>query len=133
VIEPMMNDPLVEFVGEISDAEKPDFLGHAAALLFPIDWPEPFGLVMIEAMACGTPVIAWGNGSVFEVVDEGQTGFIVHDLEAAATAVGMAASLSRNRVREIFERRFSARVMALDYVDLFRRKILQAKPIRVVA
>ncbi|TLX53892.1 glycosyltransferase family 4 protein [Stutzerimonas nosocomialis] len=119
VIRPLLDDPLVEFVGEISDAQKSEFLGNARALLFPIDWPEPFGLVMIEAMACGTPVIAWRCGSVPEVIDDGVTGFIVDDEVAAADAVHWVGTLSRRRVREVFEQRFSAHAMAQRYLEQY--------------
>src|SRR6185312_9675604 len=112
VIQPLLADPSIEFVGEIGDAEKSAFLGNAAALLFPIDWPEPFGLVMIEAMACGTPVIAWRCGAVPEIIDDGVTGFIVASERAAATAVYRAASLDRSVIRKVFERRFTSAVMA---------------------
>src|SRR5690606_8184666 len=118
-IEPLLDDPLVEFVGEIGDAEKARFLGDAVALLFPIDWPEPFGLVMIEAMACGTPVVAWNCGSVPEVVDDGVTGRIVDDLPAAAAAVREVAGYDRRRIRATFERRFSAMAMARRYEALY--------------
>jgi glycosyltransferase involved in cell wall biosynthesis len=118
-IEPLLDDPLVEFVGEIGDADKGRFLGDAVALLFPIDWPEPFGLVMIEAMACGTPVVAWRCGSVPEVVDDGITGRIVSDLEAATAAVREVAGYDRHRIRATFERRFSATAMARGYEALY--------------
>jgi len=118
-IEPLLADPLVEFVGEIGDGEKAAFLGNALALLFPIDWPEPFGLVMIEAMACGTPVVAWNRGSVPEIVEHGVTGFIVDDLHEAATAVQQVTSLERSRVRAVFEDRFSATAMARAYVRIY--------------
>jgi glycosyltransferase involved in cell wall biosynthesis len=121
VIEPLLLDHSVEFVGEIDDAEKPRFLGNAAALLFPIDWPEPFGLVMIEAMACGTPVVAWRCGAVPEIVDEGVTGFVVSSEEEAAAAVARAAALNRRVIREVFERRFAASVMAERYLGVYRR------------
>jgi glycosyltransferase involved in cell wall biosynthesis len=121
VIAPLLGDPSVEFVGEISDAEKPCFLGNAAALLFPIDWPEPFGLVMIEAMACGTPVVAWRRGSVPEIIEEGVTGFVVSSEEEAIAAVARASTLDRNVIRRVFERRFSASVMAERYLDVYRR------------
>jgi glycosyltransferase involved in cell wall biosynthesis len=111
----------VEFVGEIGDAQKSEFLGNAVALLFPIDWPEPFGLVMIEAMACGTPVVAWRCGSVPEVVDDGVTGVIVGSEEEAVAAVGCAAGLDRGRIRRAFERCLSSAVMARNYVDLYAR------------
>jgi glycosyltransferase involved in cell wall biosynthesis len=120
-IEPLLSQRHVEFVGEISEAQKAEFLGNAMALLFPIDWPEPFGLVMIEAMACGTPVIAWPCGSVPEVIDDGVTGRIVDSEEAAATVVEEVARMDRRRVRSIFERRFSAEVMAQRYTDLYLR------------
>jgi glycosyltransferase involved in cell wall biosynthesis len=122
----------VEFVGEINDAQKPDFLSGAHALLFPIDWPEPFGLVMIEAMACGTPVIAFPFGSVPEVIDHGVTGFIVPDEASAVSAIGNLGRLDRRQVRRQFERRFTARRMAEDYVSVYqelcvgRRSMLRA-------
>ena len=111
----------VRHIGEIDDAEKPAFLGNARALLFPIDWAEPFGLAMIEAMACGTPVIAWNNGAVSEIVDHGITGFIVDSIEGAVDAVARAPRLDRARIRRIFETRFSAARMARDYVTIYRR------------
>ena len=121
VIEPLLDGPLVEFVGEIGEAEKEEFLGNALALLFPIDWPEPFGLVMIEAMACGTPVIAFPGGSVVEIVEPGRNGFIVPDVDAAVTAVDKAGDLDRSLCRELFEARFSAQRMARDYLELYER------------
>ena len=120
-IRPLLDDPLIEYIGEIDDRHKAEFLGNAIALLFPIDWPEPFGLVMIEAMACGTPVIAWPCGSVPEVIENGVTGHIVDSEEAAVAAVGEVARIDRRRVRSIFERRFSAEVMAQHYTDLYLR------------
>jgi len=120
-IEPLLDDPLVDFIGEIDDARKNDFLAGASALLFPIDWPEPFGLVMIEAMACGTPVIAWGEGSVPEVVDHGVSGLIVSSLEEAVQAVAQIGRLHRGAVRESFEMRFTATRMAADYIETFER------------
>jgi glycosyltransferase involved in cell wall biosynthesis len=116
VIRPQLDHPLVEFIGEIGDHEKRDFLGHAIALLFPIDWPEPFGLVMIEAMKEGTPTIAWRRGSVPEVMDEGVTGFVVDSIQEAVVAVGMAVDLDRKAVRRRFEERFTASRMASNYV-----------------
>ena len=127
-IVPLLEHPLVEYVGEISDEQKSGFLGDARALLFPIDWPEPFGLVMIEAMACGTPVIAFDHGSVPEVVDDGVTGFIVRDLPSAVEAAARADDLSRGRIRETFERRFSAMRMAEDYVGLYRHVMASSAP-----
>ena len=112
-----------EFIGEIGDDEKSAFLGHAAALILPIEWPEPFGLVMIEAMACGTPVIAWNRGSVPEVVDHGVTGFIVNSDKEAMQAIKRLPMLERARVRRVFERRFSATTMAREYLALYRRLI----------
>jgi glycosyltransferase involved in cell wall biosynthesis len=120
-IEPLLDDPLVEFVGEIGDAEKPAFLGNARALLFPIDWPEPFGLVMIEAMAAGTPVIAWRSGSTAEVIEHGRSGFLVDSLEQAEAAALAASTLDRAEVRAAFEQRFTADRMARDYVGIYRR------------
>jgi glycosyltransferase involved in cell wall biosynthesis len=119
-IAPLFDHPLVEFVGEIRDDEKQTFLGGADALLFPIDWPEPFGLVMIEAMACGTPVIAFDHGSVREVLEDGVTGYIVNDVPAAIDAARRAPALDRRRIRQTFEQSFSARRMARDYVRLYR-------------
>jgi glycosyltransferase involved in cell wall biosynthesis len=124
-IEPLLEHPLIEFVGEIGDAEKDEFLGNASMLLFPIDWPEPFGLVMIEAMACGTPVIAYSNGSVPEVMEHRRTGFIVDTLEEAIEAVRRVPELSRQRCREIFEERFTAERMAREYVRVYERLIHQ--------
>ena len=125
VIEPLLEHPLIEFVGEIGDAEKDDFLGNASMLLFPIDWPEPFGLVMIEAMACGTPIVAYSNGAVPEVMEEGRTGFIVDQMEEAVEAVRHVPQLSRQRCREIFEERFTAERMARNYLDVYERLIHQ--------
>ena len=123
VIEPLLNDPRVEWVGEITDHQKNEFLGNASALVFPIDWPEPFGLVMIEAMACGTPVIAYDSGSVPEVMEDGVTGFIVGEIDEAAEAVGRAGDLSRARCREAFEKRFTDERMANDYVNVYERML----------
>src|SRR5258708_26602350 len=120
-IEPLLTQSHVEWVGEISDQQKNEFLGNAYALLFPIDWPEPFGLVMIEAMACGTPIIAYDRGSVPEVMENGVTGFIVSEVEQAVEAVGRVGDLSRARCREVFEKRFTASRMASDYVNAFIR------------
>jgi glycosyltransferase involved in cell wall biosynthesis len=119
-IEPLFSNPLVEYIGEISEREKSEFLGNAYALLFPIDWPEPFGLVMIEAIACGTPIIAYRMGSVPEIIDEGITGYIVDNVDDAVAAVQRAASLNRRICRRVFEERFSARRMCLDYLELYK-------------
>ena len=132
-IEPLLADPLVEYLGEIGDEEKSDFLGNARALLFPIDWPEPFGLVMIEAMACGTPVIAWRRGSVPEVVDDGVSGFLVEDLDEAVAATAKVEALDRRRVRACFEQRFTAEVMAGNYLKLYWRLNRDALAKRVPA
>jgi glycosyltransferase involved in cell wall biosynthesis len=122
-IEPLLDADHVNFIGEIGPEEKNEFLGQARALLFPIDWSEPFGLVMIEAMACATPVIAYRSGSVPEVIAEGVSGFVVDDIESATTAVGRLAELDRRAVRADFENRFSAERMAHDYVDVYERLI----------
>ena len=127
VVEPLLRDPYIEFLGEIGEGEKEEFLGSACALLFPIDWPEPFGLVMIEAMACGTPVIAYDRGSVAEIIEEGRTGFIVETLEGALSAARRIPALSRERVREVFDQRFTAARMASDYLDVYERVIEHAK------
>ncbi|MGI9437509.1 MAG: glycosyltransferase family 4 protein [Geminicoccaceae bacterium] len=130
-IVPRLDDPLVEFLGEIDDTAKQELLGHARALLFPIDWPEPFGLAMIEAMACGTPVIAYPNGSVPEVVDDGVTGLIVAGIDQAATAVREISRLDRLEIRQQFERRFSAAVMANGYAQIYRALLRRNAPLKV--
>ena len=127
-IKPLISLPFVEYIGEIADAQKSEFLSGAIALLTPIDWPEPFGLVMIEAMACGTPVIAFNRGSVPEVVDEGVTGFVVEDETSAVAAVSQLPNLSREGVRRRFEERFTARRMATDYLAVYRELAEQASP-----
>ncbi len=132
VIKPMLDGPGVELIGEINEAQKPDFLSGAIALLMPIDWPEPFGLVMIEAMACGTPVIAVNRGSVPEVIDDGISGFIVEDETGAIGAVERLGELDRKRVRAQFERRFTAKRMALDYLALYRAIAEPRQRLRVV-
>ncbi|HET8586113.1 MAG TPA: glycosyltransferase family 4 protein [Casimicrobiaceae bacterium] len=132
VIEPLLDDPFVDYIGEIGEDDKAEFLGHAKALLFPIDWPEPFGLVMIEAMACGTPVIAYSSGSVPEVMEQGRTGFIVSNLADAVQAVRRLPELSRARCREVFEERFTAERMARDYVDVYER-LLERPPLKLAA
>jgi len=127
-IEPLLAQPHVEFIGEINDTQKNAFLGNAAGLLFPINWCEPFGLAMIEAMACGTPVIAMRNGSVPEVIDDGLTGIIVDSEDEAVRAVKTLAGMSRIAVRQRFEERFTARRMAEDYVSLYQRLIARRQP-----
>jgi glycosyltransferase involved in cell wall biosynthesis len=122
-IAPLLRQPHVDFVGEIGEEDKREFLGRASALLFPIDWPEPFGLVMIESFACGTPVVAFRRGSVPEVVDEGVTGFVVDGIEEAVSAVRRVGDLSRAACRERFEQRFSVERMAADYVDVYRELV----------
>jgi glycosyltransferase involved in cell wall biosynthesis len=129
VIRPLMDHPLVEYIGEIGDHEKSDFLSGALGLLLPLDWPEPFGLVMIEAMACGTPVIAYNRGSVPEIIDEGLTGFIVEDeISAVAVVKRHLADLNRDGIRKQFEKRFTARRMALDYLAAYRNLTEAAEP-----
>ena len=126
-IHPMIEEhPDIEFLGEIGESDKADFLGRAVALLFPIDWPEPFGLVMIEAMACGTPVIAYRRGSVAEVIQDNVSGFLVETIEEAVAAVRRVALLDRGRVRAEFERRFTAERMARDYLDIYQ-ELLSAR------
>ena len=119
-IAPRIEPPHVEFIGEVDEQQKPGFLGNARALLFPIDWPEPFGLAMVEAMSCGTPVIAWANGSVPEIVEPGVTGIIVDSIDAAVAAVREVGRLDRAKVRARFEARFSAARMARDYLSVYR-------------
>jgi glycosyltransferase involved in cell wall biosynthesis len=124
-IEPLLQESrsFVEFVGEVGGREKDEFLGNAYAMLFPIDWQEPFGLVMIESLACGTPVIAWRNGSVPEIIQDGVTGFVVDSVEEAVDAVGRVAWLDRPVCRKTFEERFDASRMARDYVNAYRRLV----------
>jgi glycosyltransferase involved in cell wall biosynthesis len=126
VIQPLLPQADIEFIGEIGEREKNEFLGNALALLFPIDWPEPFGLVMIEALACGTPVIARSRGSVPEIIEHGTTGFIFDDSEGAIQAIQNVSKLSRKRCREAFESRFSATRMASDYLAVYSR-LVQAR------
>jgi len=130
----MLDDPLVDFIGEVGDAEKSALIGQATALLFPIDWPEPFGLVLIEAMACGTPVIAFNRGSVPEVITDGVTGFIVEDEAGAIGAVDRLSHLSRTGIRRHFEQHFTAKRMALDYLAVYRELMGATAPrLRVVS
>jgi glycosyltransferase involved in cell wall biosynthesis len=119
-IAPLLSDPGVEFIGEINERSKTEFLGEAQALLFPIDWPEPFGLVMIEAMACGTPVLGFRRGSVSEIIDQGVTGAIVDTMDEAVRMLPQVLALDRQAVRRRFEQRSSAARMATDYIALYR-------------
>jgi glycosyltransferase involved in cell wall biosynthesis len=120
VVRPLLSHPLVEYVGEVSEKDKGDFIGGARALLFPIDWPEPFGLVMIEALACGTPVLSYAGGSVPEVLEHGVTGYIVSDRQQAIAAARRIDRIDRRRCRQAFEDRFTARVMAERYLEVYR-------------
>jgi glycosyltransferase involved in cell wall biosynthesis len=129
IIDPQIkSNPLVEYIGEIGDHEKSDFLSGAIGLLLPIDWPEPFGLVMIEAMACGTPVIAYNRGSVAEIIDHGLTGFVVDGETSAVAAVDRLSRLNRHAIRQQFEKRFTARRMALDYLATYRSLMQEREP-----
>ena len=120
---PQLDHPLIEWVGELGGTEKEEFLRHAHALLFPIQWPEPFGLVQIEAMACGTPVVAYRNGSVPEVVRHGVSGFIVDDIDSAVDAVRQVDQLSRREVRAYFDERYTADRMVDDYLSVYERLV----------
>jgi glycosyltransferase involved in cell wall biosynthesis len=131
VVLPLLG-PGVEFIGEINEEQKTAFLGEALALLFPIDWPEPFGLTMIEAMACGTPVLAFRHGSVPEIIDEGITGFIIDGMEAAASTLPQVIALDRRKVRARFEERFSAARMALDYARLYESMVSPTPIVSIV-
>ena len=126
-IEPLLDGPGVEFIGEINEHQKTQFLGEAQALLFPVDWPEPFGLSMIEAMACGTPVLAFRCGSVPEIIEDGLTGAIVETMEEAIAALPRVIALDRKKVRQRFEQRFSATRMAKDYVGVYRSLLASSK------
>lgn len=126
-IEPLLDSSHIQYVGEIGEAEKDNFLGNAYALLFPIDWPEPFGLVMIEAMACGTPIIAHLQGSVPEVMDQGVTGYIVKNTREAIDAVKNIDKISRRKCRQIFEEKFTARIMAENYIKIYNKLIARGE------
>ena len=132
-IEPLLPGSGAEFVGEIGDSEKERFLGEAYALLFPVDWPEPFGIVMIEAMACGTPVVAYRQGSVPEIIRDGETGFVVDSLDDAVAAIGRISEVRRARCRQVFEERFSARRMARDYLRLYTELASSEGNLRIAA
>jgi glycosyltransferase involved in cell wall biosynthesis len=129
-IRPLLDDPLVTYEGELGHEGKDDFLGNATALLFPIDWPEPFGLVMIEALACGTPVVAIRGGSVDEIIEDGITGFVVETLEDAIASAQRAHTLDRRACRASFERRFTASRMAADYLELYRVAANATRPLQ---
>ena len=132
VIKPELDHPLVEFVGEIGYPDKNDFLGDAIAMLFPINWSEPFGLVMMESIACGTPVIAYARGSVPEIIEDGVSGFMVHNVEQAVKAVKRISQIDRRRCRRRFEERFTATRMGNDYLTLYERLVNgQSEPIKV--
>jgi glycosyltransferase involved in cell wall biosynthesis len=129
-VKHLFDNPLVEYLGELGDADKSAFLGNARALLFPIDWPEPFGLVMIEAMACGTPVVAFRAGSVTEVIDENVTGVVVDDMEGAVAAACRIGQLDRRACRRMFELRFGVERMARDYLAIYSRLMTGDGPVR---
>jgi glycosyltransferase involved in cell wall biosynthesis len=134
LVRPVLDrSPHVEFIGEIGDSEKSEFLGRAKALLFPISWPEPFGLVMIESMACGTPVIAFNCGSVPEIMEHGLTGFVVADVDGAVAATGRLDRLFRPTIRSRFEERFSARAMAREYVRIYQELAASDEAVAVAA
>jgi len=122
-IKPLLDNPLVDFIGEVSELEKNDFLGKARALLLPVDWPEPFGLVMIEAMACGTPTVAFRRGAVPEIIDEGVSGFVCTGVDDSIAALSCLGAVSRKRCRQAFEERFTVARMINDYVDLYEQVI----------
>jgi glycosyltransferase involved in cell wall biosynthesis len=130
-IKPLLGGHDIEFIGEISDREKSAFLGEAAALLFPIDWPEPFGMVLIEAMACGTPVLAFDRGAVREIIDEGVTGYVVDTVESAVKVLPKLLELDRRRIRDCFDERFTANRMAKSYLSLYARAFAAGRtPVR---
>jgi len=126
-VKPLLEHPLIEYIGEVNEQQKNELLGDALGLLFPIAWPEPFGLVMIEAMACGTPVIAYPQGAVPEVMEDGLTGYIVQDEAAAVAAIKILPNISRSYCRSYFERRFSARAMAKHYMAIYERQIVHGR------
>ena len=127
-IEPLLDHPLVEFLGEITDAEKCDFLGEAAAVLCTYDWPEPFGIVLIEALACGTPVFAYRRGSIPEIIEDGVTGFICENLDEMVAAIDRLPLIQRQHCRDSFEARFTVQRMVQDYLALYERMAAAARP-----
>ena len=132
-IAPLLDQPGIEYIGEINERSKSEFLGEAQALLFPVDWPEPFGLAMIEAMACGTPVVAFRRGSVEEIVEPGITGAIVNNVDEAVRTLPRVLALNRRRIRRRFEQRFTATRMAKDYLAVYRSLLERAAPVEHVA
>jgi glycosyltransferase involved in cell wall biosynthesis len=122
-IEPLLSDPLIEYLGEITDAEKHEFLGHAMALVCPYDWPEPFGLVLIEALACGTPVLAYRRGSIPEIIEDRATGFVCEGLDEMTAAIQRIPEIDRRRCRWTFEQRFSVERMAQDYLQVYEQAL----------
>jgi glycosyltransferase involved in cell wall biosynthesis len=137
VIQPLLSDPLIEYVGEVSDAEKNELIGNAYALLAPFDWPEPFGLVFIEALACGTPILALRRGSVPELIDNGQTGFICDNADQMVKAVPRISTLNRSHCRHAFERRFMVERMVQDYLSAYEALVnsqdeMSASPVTAI-
>jgi glycosyltransferase involved in cell wall biosynthesis len=125
-IEPLLSDPLIDYIGEITDAEKDEFLGNAIALICPYDWPEPFGLVLIEALACGTPVLAYRRGSIPEIIEDEVTGFVCEGLDDMTAAFQRIAEIDRRRCRWTFEQRFTVERMAQDYLRVYERALEKA-------
>jgi len=130
-IRPLLNQPHVEYLGEVGEDKKNELLGNAKVMLFPIAWPEPFGIVMIESLACGTPVIAFNNGSVPEIISDGETGFVVSSIDEAVEAVGKIETLDRKSCRKAFIERFESKRMAMDYLHVYRMLIEENKQIRL--
>jgi glycosyltransferase involved in cell wall biosynthesis len=126
VVEPLLDHPLIEFIGEITDAEKSDFIGNAIGLVCPYDWPEPFGLVLIESLACGTPVLAYRRGSIPELIEHGVTGFISEHVGEMASQVEALRTLDRRRCRQVFDERFTSERMSNDYLKIYQRLIQEA-------
>jgi glycosyltransferase involved in cell wall biosynthesis len=128
-IEPLLSHPLVEYLGEITDAEKNEFLGQAMALICPYDWPEPFGLVLIEALACGTPVLAYRRGSIPEIIEDNVSGFICEGIDSMAMAVRRVSELDRRRCRRSFEQRFTVSRMARDYLRVYQQLLANTREV----